>query len=115
MGSRIPMLIGLAATLAVPQVFAESLPGPATLGRMESLLDSCSKTDPGSAQAFAKQRERLVQGVSEKELVRLRATDQYKGGYSGISGLFTKASQDEAVKACKTFLGTVDPSAQDAQ
>ena len=112
---RILSLVWLSTALAVPQVFAGELPAPAALGQMESLLDSCSKTDPQSAPDFKKQRERLVQGVSEKDLAELRKSDEYKGAYKESSDRFEKASKDEAVKACKVFLGTATTSKKDGQ
>src|SRR5579863_3756316 len=103
---RILSLVWLSTVLAVPQVFAGELPSSAGLGQMESLLDSCSKTDPQSAANLKKQRERLVQGVSERDLAKVRAADEYKAAYKESSDRFEKASKDEAMKACKVFLGT---------
>jgi hypothetical protein len=103
---RILSLVWLSTVLAVPQVFADQLPTPAALGQTESLLDSCSKTDPQSAPNLKKQRERLVQGVSEKDLAKVRAADEYKAAYKEFSDRFEKASKDEAMKACRVFLGT---------
>jgi len=103
---RILSLVWLSTVLAVPQVFAGELPSSAGLGHMESLLDSCSKTDPQSAPNLKKQRERLVQGVSEKDLAKVRAADEYKAAYKESSEQFEKASKDEAKQACRAFLGT---------
>ena len=107
-------LVWLSTALAVPQIFAAELPPPAALGQMESVLDSCSKANPQSAADYKKQRERLVQGVSEKDLAEVRASDEYKGAYKEISDRFEKESKEEAVKACKVFLGTAAP-AKDTQ
>jgi hypothetical protein len=59
-----------------------------------------------SAPDYKKQRERLVQGASDKDLAEVRAADEYKEAYKFISDRFEKASKDEAVEACKVFLGT---------
>jgi len=103
---RILSLVWLSTVLAVPQVFAGELPSSAGLGQMEGLLDLCSKTDPQSAPNLKKQRERLVQGVSERDLAKVRAADEYKAAYKESSDRFEKASKDEAIKACKVLLGT---------
>ena len=108
-------LVWLSTALAVPQIFAAQLPAPAALGQMESVLDSCSKANPQSAAEYKKQRERLVQGVSEKDLAEVRASDEYKGAYKEISDRFEKESKEEAVKACKVFLGTADTPAKDTR
>jgi hypothetical protein len=112
---RILSLVCLSTALAVPQVIAAELPAPAVLGQMESLLDSCSKANSASAADYKKQRERLVQGVSDKDLAEIRSSDEYKGAYKEISDRFEKESKDEAVKACKVFLGTADTPAKDTQ
>lgn len=115
MRRRILSVFCLSTVLAVPQVFAAELPAPAALGQVESLLDSCSKANPESAPDYKKQRERLVQGVSDKDLAELRASDDYKGAYKEISDRFEKVSNDEAVNACKVFLGTAAAPAKDTQ
>jgi hypothetical protein len=109
---KILSLVCLSAALAVPQVFAAEL-SPALLGQMESLLDSCSKASPQSAAAYKKQREKLVQGVSEKDLAKVRAADEYKDAYKGISDRFEKVSKDEAAESCKVFLGKAATPAKD--
>ena len=115
MRRRILLLGWLSTALAVPHVFAAELPAPAALGQVESLLDSCSKANPQSAPDYKKQRERLVQGVSDKDLAEVRASDEYKGAYNEISDRFEKASKAEAVKTCKVFLGTAATPAKDTQ
>ena len=112
---RLLSLVWLSVALAAPQVFAAESPAPAMLGQMESVLDSCSKANPASAADYKKQREWLVQGVSEKDLTEVRASDEYKGAYKEISDRFEKASKAEAVKTCKVFLGTADTPAKDTQ
>jgi len=115
MRCRILSLVWLSAALAVPQAFAGELPAPAGLGQLESLLDSCSTANPQSAPNYKKLREQLVQGVSEKDLAEVRAADEYKAAYKEISDRFEKVSKDEAVKACKVFLGTAATPAKDTQ
>ena len=102
---RILSLVWLSALLAVPRVYADGLPSPAALGQMESLLDSCSKTNPQLA--TKKKRELLVKDVSEKDLAKVRATDEYQTAYKEFSDRFEGASKDEAMKACKVLLGNV--------
>ena len=110
---RILLLVCLSMAQAIPQVFAEDLPTPAALGQMEGLLDSCSRTDPQSATDLKKQREGLVQGVSEKDLAEARAADEYKAAYGEFSERFEGASKDEAMKVCNFFLGKATSSPQD--
>jgi len=44
--------------------------------------------------------------VSEKDLAKVRAADEYKAAYKESSDQFEKASKDEAKQACRAFLGT---------
>ena len=112
---RILSLVCLSAVLAAPQVFAAEHPDPAALGLIESVLDSCSKANPASASDYQKQREGLVQDLSDKDLTELRDSDEYKGAYEQISNRFEKSSGAEAVKTCKVLLGTADTSTKDTQ
>jgi hypothetical protein len=111
---RILSLVGFCTVLAAPQVFAEDLPAPATLGQVESLMDSCSKADPKSAPDLKTQHERLVQGVSEKDLAKVRAADEYQRVYKEFSALIARTSRDEAMKACKVFVGMATTPRQDS-
>lgn len=101
---RIVWVVCMIATFAVPLVFAAEPPTPATLGLMEGLLDSCSQASPKSADAFKKQRESLFQGVSDKDLAKLRDTGEYKDTYKSITDQLDKVSNDEAAEACRFFL-----------
>lgn len=115
MSCRILSLVWLSAALAVPQAYAGELPAPAGLGQLESLLDSCSRANPQSAPNYKKLHELLVQGVSEKDLAEVRASDGYKTAYKEASDRFEGTSKDEAVKACKDFPGTATTPAKDTQ
>jgi hypothetical protein len=95
----------VSAAIIVPTVFAAELPTPEGLGLVEGLLDSCSQMNPKSAAVLKKQRERLIQGVSEKDLAKLRASDKYKDTYKSIGDQLEKVSKDEAAEACKVLLG----------
>ena len=101
---KIVWVVCLIAAFAVPLIFAAEPPTPTALGLVEGLLDSCSQASPKSAAAFKKQRERLVQGVSDRDLEKLRATSEYTDTYKSITDQLDKVSNDEAAEACKVFL-----------
>jgi hypothetical protein len=95
------------AVIAVAQVVAADLPFTAAgLGHLEGALDSCARAIPKSAAEYQKQKERLVQGVSDKDLADVRAAGEYQETYKAISDQFENASEDQAADACKVFLGT---------
>ena len=99
--------VSMAAVIAVTQVVAADLPfTPAGLGHLEGALDACARAIPKSAAEYQKQKERLVQGVSDEDLAKVRSAGEYQETYQAISDQFGKASKDEAVEACKAFLGT---------
>jgi hypothetical protein len=112
--SKILAVLGLAASLAVPQVLAADPPfPPAALGQLEGLLDSCSQVTPKSAPDFKKVRDQLLKGVAEKDVAKVRASDEYKEAYASITDRLESASKKEAAEACKVFLG--EPAERPAQ
>jgi hypothetical protein len=103
---RIISVVSLAAFIAAAPVGAADLPfTPAGLGHLEGALDSCARAIPKSAAEYKKQRDRLVQGVSDEDLAKVRAAGEYQAMYKAISDQLGKASKDEAAEACKVFLG----------
>ena len=104
----------LAAVIAVPQVVAADVHfTPAGLGRLEGALDSCARAIPESAAEYKKKKERLVQGVSDEDLTKVRAADEYQQAYKAVSDQLEKVSKDEAAAGCKVFLGTAATPAKD--
>lgn len=107
-------VVCLAAVIAAPRVVAADLPfTPAGLGHLEGLLDSCARAIPKSAAEYQKQKERLVQGVSEEDLAKARAAGEYQETYRASSDRLEKASKDEAAETCKIFLGAAATPAKD--
>ena len=108
-------VVSLAAVIAVSQVVAADLPfTPAGLAYLEGTLDSCARAVPKSAAEYKEQKERLVQGVSDEDLAKVRAADEYQETYKAVSDQLEKVSKDEAAEACKVYLGTAPSPAKDA-
>jgi len=108
-------VLSLAAGLAVSQVVAADLPfTPAGLGHLEGTLDSCARAVPKSAAEYKKQKERLVQGVSDEDLATVRAAGEYQEAYKAISDQLEQVPKDQAAEGCKVFLGTAAAPAKDA-
>ena len=107
-------VVSLAAVIAVPQVVAADVHfTPAGLGHLEGALDSCARAIPKSAAEYKKKKERLVQGVSDEDLAKVRAADEYQEAYKAVSDQLEKVSKDEAAAGCKAFLGTAATPAKD--
>ena len=108
-------VVCVAAVIAVPQLVAADLPfTPAGLGQLEGVLDSCARAVPKSAAEYKQQKERLVQGVSDENLAKVRKADEYKDAYKASSDQLEKGSNDEAAAACNVFLGTAATPSKDA-
>jgi hypothetical protein len=108
-------LVALAAVIAVTQVVAADLPfTPGGLGHLEGAFDSCARAIPKSAAEYQKQKERLVQGVSDSDLAKLRAAGEYQEAYKAISDQLENVPKDQAAEGCKAFLGTAATPAKDA-
>ena len=107
-------VVCLGAVIAAAQVVAADLPfTPAGLGHLEGALDSCARAIPKAAAEYNQQKERLVQGVSDKDLADVRAAGEYQGAYEAISDQLEKVSKDQAAEACKVFLRTAAAPAKD--
>jgi hypothetical protein len=106
MNLKILSVVCISAALAIPELAAAAEPpAPADLGQLESILDSCSAAKPKEAERYKKQREKLTEGVAEKEVTKIRDSDEYKGAYNSIRERFDHASSDEVDKACNVILG----------
>jgi hypothetical protein len=106
MNSKIFFVVCISAALAIPQLaIAAQPPAPAELGQLEGILDTCSRANPKSAADYKKQREKLTAGVADKELTRIRSSQEYKEAYSSIRERIDHATSDEVNQACHLLLG----------
>ena len=107
MSLKVFSIVCISAALAVPQMRAgEKPPAAAALGQMESILDSCAAAaKPEDAESYKKQRAKLTEGVPEKEVTKIRDSEEYKQAYDESHDRFDHASSDEVNKACRVFLG----------
>ena len=107
-------VVSLAVLIAVPQVMAADVHFTAAgLGHLEGALDACARAIPASAAEYKKQKERLVQGVSDEDLAKVRAAGEYQEAYKAVSDQLEKAPKDKAAEGCKYFLGTAATPAKE--
>lgn len=74
---------------------------PATLGKIEGILDYCagvSGTAPSKARAAS-----VVGKVPEKDLAEARDSSEYKDSYDEIRAQLDEVPKDQAQKACSDF------------
>ena len=96
----------ISAALMTPYLAAASEPpAQSALGQLESILDSCAAAKPKEAEHYKKQRAKLTEGIAEKDVAKIRASEEYKEAYSSVRERFDHASSDEVDKACNVFLG----------
>jgi hypothetical protein len=106
MSVKIFVFVCLSAALAMTQLAAAGEPpAPGALGQLEGILDTCSNASPKSAADDKKQREKLTSGVAEKDLVKIRKSQEYKQAYDSIRERVDQASSDEVNEACHLILG----------
>jgi hypothetical protein len=106
MSLKILSIVCISAVLAIPQlVAAAEQPAPADLGQLESILDSCAAAKPKDAESYKKQRAKLTEGVPEKDVAKIRDSEEYKQAYTTIRERFDQASSDEVDQACSAFAG----------
>lgn len=75
----------IAATLAVPLALADGQsPIPQALGIAEGALSYCSSVDPGAAEGLRQLIGRMTEGTSERRLVEVRDSDEYRRGYDSV-------------------------------
>ncbi|HVO21368.1 MAG TPA: hypothetical protein VMU15_19050 [Anaeromyxobacter sp.] len=76
---------------------------PATLGKIEGILNYCAKV---SARAPSKERAAIVRGdASEKELSEARSSPEYQACYEEVSAALDGVSRDQAQEACGELSG----------
>jgi len=106
MGLKMFSIVCISAALAIPQVRAgEKPPAPAALGQLESILDSCAAAKPKESENYKKQRAKLTEGVPEKDVAKIRDSEEYKQAYTAIRERFDQASSEEVDQACSAFAG----------
>src|SRR5512147_943564 len=92
--------LSIALSLAPSFAFAEGVQ-PATLGKVEGILDYCAGV---SGRAPSKVKTASVLGqASEKELADARESSEYKDSYDEIKGQLDEVPKDQAQKACGDF------------
>jgi hypothetical protein len=96
------------AFLAAPWAASagETGPDPRTLGLTEGLLQYCSKSAPSTTVGYREKIMRLVQGVSEQELARVRASAEYLQARSSLEEFTSQVDEHNAKRMCANGLKT---------
>ena len=96
--------IFLGVALITSQLGGAQLPFPnQAFAKFEGTLDFCAKANPKDSDKYAKMKQELVMVASEKELLEVRATQEYKDAYLGTKNEFSKMSKEKTIKACSQW------------
>ena len=93
------------AAILIPQLVLAKLPfSNETFGKVEGILDFCTKADPQSAPKYQAQKKALVKDATEKEVAEARQSQQYKDAYDAVSTELGKEPKEKAAEACAASL-----------
>ena len=99
--------IFLGVALITSQLGGAQLPFPnQAFAKFEGTLDFCAKANPKDSGKYEKLKQELVKDATEKELLEVRATQEYKEAYLGAKNEFSKMPKEKAMKACSQSVGS---------
>jgi len=102
---KVIRILFLVAVTALPPVILALPPIPAaSLGQVEATVSFCGRVDSKSADKYEELRNRIIEGMSEKELVEVRNSSQYKENVQAVTAELEKLSTDKVVETCHAAL-----------
>ena len=90
-----PATVGKAAA-----VNPSALPDARVLAVTESALKYCNGIDSSAALKLELQKRKLVKGVSENALDKIRESDEYRHAYAAESDFVSKVDEHNAKRIC---------------
>ncbi len=89
---------------SAPAASAQATPArsvdPATLGKVEGILDFCAKVSGQLPRKDENRAARMLGAASEQQVAEARDSDDYKDSHDGITAELDKVPVDQARKAC---------------
>src|SRR5258708_6492608 len=102
---RIHRSLVLSVPLLIPQLRGGQLAFPTqAIAKFEVTLDFCAKANPGDSEKYGKLKKELVKGVTDKEILEMRLSQEYKDAYEQAKGEFAKIPKDKAMAVCTDSL-----------
>lgn len=97
--------LGLMSVFVIPQHTPAAAPvPPGSLGQVEATVKSCARVDSKSADRYEELRNRVVAGMSEKDLAAARRSKEYNETFESVTKEFEKLPTDKALAGCHAAL-----------
>jgi|GEM_PF-2419093 len=87
-----------------PAATTASVPSARVLGITESALEFCNRTDPSASVKLELQKRKLVRGLSQPALEKIRKSDEYRQAYAAESDFVAKVDEHNAKRICAQAL-----------
>ncbi len=98
-------VIVLAGVMAyVPGAVAESTVDAAKLGRMQGILNVCTRVNPREASHYLLQIKAMIGDASRQAVEQAARTDEYRQAYQAVTDELRNMPPDEMAKACNEYL-----------
>jgi len=102
---KIVHVLSLTSILLLPNLAGAELSiSTNSLGRVEGIVEFCSKAVPQDAEKFKDAGKQSSQGASDQELTEARKTKEYKEGYKFVTDTLTLLPLEKTAEACSTAL-----------
>ncbi len=95
----------LAGVMAYPQLaLAESTVDAAQLGRMQGILNVCTRVNPREASKYLLQIKALIGDASKQSVDQATRTEEYQQAYQAVTEELKNMAPDEMAQACNRYL-----------
>ncbi len=95
----------LAGVMAYPQfALAESTVDAAQLGRMQGILNVCTRVNPREASKYLLQIKALIGDASKQAVDQAARTEEYQQAYQAVTEELKNMAPDEMAQACNRYL-----------
>jgi hypothetical protein len=102
---KISLAIAMCVASAVPVLALAEAPMTApTVGALMSVVNYCGQVDPRHEQQMEKVAGKLMKGVSDKDVKRMKQTTEFKSGYDLIDGVLRGLAKEDGVRLCAAAL-----------
>src|SRR5258708_15953036 len=98
---RIHRSLVLSVALVIPQLGGGQLAFPTqAIAKFEVTLDFCAKANPGDSEKYGKLKKELVKGVTDKEILEMRSSQEYNDTYEHAKREFARVPNDNPRATC---------------
>lgn len=88
-----------------PVVLAESTVDAVQLGRMQGILNVCTRVNPREASKYLLQIKALIGDASKRAVDQAAKSEEYQQAYQAVTEELKNMAPDDMVQACNRYLG----------